>query len=488
VETQIDPFLASTVAAERTEQVEIGTAIAVAFARNPMTVAIQANDVQALSEGRFILGLGSQIRPHITKRFSMPWSKPAARMREFVLAIRAIWESWSGGDKLDFRGDFYTHTLMAPFFDPGPNPHGNPKIMMAAVGPLMTEAAGEVADGMLCHGFSTERYVREATLPALERGWRKAGRSSEDFEISAPGLVVARDTEEEIAAGIEFVKQQIAFYGSTPAYRPVLDLQGWGDLQEELNAMTKRCARAERRSKPGLVAAVARQGAEHCVPDRGGDPEPEAVVLEVMAHVLLAQALADLAAGDEVMQPVVGVVVDEVAGDEAAEQREGQRGAEDEHEEAEEERGKGDAGPGRHHQPQAVVRVVVVDAVDDEVHPPAEGVLRLPVKELAVKPVLAQGPDEDPRHHQRDDLERSLAVTGPEHGHRGDHGHEDDRGHRRVDPREEVEKPVLEQRWGRAQARRSLVRHCARESSAGLVFPKRGKAPIAPILKLVAFA
>ncbi|MGI8460062.1 MAG: TIGR03617 family F420-dependent LLM class oxidoreductase [Solirubrobacterales bacterium] len=239
-ETQIDPFLACAVAAERTEAVGIGTAIVVAFARNPMTVALQANDVQALSGGRFTLGLGSQIKPHIERRYSMPWSKPAARMREFVLAIRAIWETWGTGAELAFEGEFYTHTLMAPFFDPGPNPHGNPKIMMAAVGPLMTEAAGEVADGVLCHAFSTERYMREATLPALERGFEKAGRTREGFEITAPAFVVARDTEEEIAEGVTAVKQQIAFYGSTPAYRPVLDLHGWGDLQDELKAMTKR--------------------------------------------------------------------------------------------------------------------------------------------------------------------------------------------------------------------------------------------------------
>ena len=240
VETQIDPFLACAVAAERTERIDIGTAIAVAFARNPMTVALQANDVQALSGGRFILGLGSQIKPHITKRYSMPWSKPAARMREFILAVRAIWDTWATGAKLDFQGDFYTHTLMAPFFNPGPNPHGNPKIMLAAVGPLMTEAAGEVADGILIHGFSTERYLREATLPALERGWAKAGRTRDGFEITAPAMVVARDTEEEIAEGVQFVKNQIGFYGSTPAYRPVLELHGWGELGEELNAMTKR--------------------------------------------------------------------------------------------------------------------------------------------------------------------------------------------------------------------------------------------------------
>ncbi len=240
VETQIDPFLACIVAAERTERIEIGTGIAVAFARNPMTVALQANDVQALSGGRFVLGLGSQIKPHITKRYSMEWSKPAARMREFVLAIRAIWAAWAGDGKLDFRGDFYTHTIMAPFFDPGPNPHGNPPIMIAGVGPLMTEAAGEVADGLLVHGFSTERYLREATLPALERGFEKARRTREGFEITAPAFVVAADTEEELAKGVETVKAQIAFYGSTPAYRPVLDLHGWGDLQDELNAMTKR--------------------------------------------------------------------------------------------------------------------------------------------------------------------------------------------------------------------------------------------------------
>src|SRR4051794_4482772 len=242
LETKHDPFLGCAVAAERTERVLLGTQIAVAFARNPMTVAVQANDVQALSGGRFVLGLGSQIKPHITKRYSMEWSHPAPRMREFVLAVRAIWDAWATGERLDFRGDFYTHTLMTPFFDPGPNPHGRPPIIMAAVGPLMTEAAGEVADGMFCHGFSTERYVREATLPALRRGAEKAGRDLSDFEISAPGMLVAADTEAELEAGIATVRQQIGFYGSTPAYRPVLELHGWGELQEELNTLTKRGA------------------------------------------------------------------------------------------------------------------------------------------------------------------------------------------------------------------------------------------------------
>ncbi len=240
VETQIDPFLACAVAVERSERIEVGTSIAVAFARNPMTVALQANDLQALSGGRFVLGLGSQIKPHITRRYSMPWSKPAARMREFVLAIRAIWDTWETGAKLDFQGDFYTHTLMSPFFNPGPNPYGSPKIVLAGVGPLMTEAAGEVADGLICHGFSTERYVREVTVPALERGRAKTGRGLEGFDITAPSFVVARDSADEIAEGAQFVRQQIAFYGSTPAYRPVLELHGWGDLQDELHAMTKQ--------------------------------------------------------------------------------------------------------------------------------------------------------------------------------------------------------------------------------------------------------
>jgi probable F420-dependent oxidoreductase len=240
VETQIDPFLGCLLAAERTERIEIGTGIAVAFARNPMTAALQANDVQALSGGRFILGLGSQIKPHITRRYSMPWSHPAPRMREFILAIRAIWDTWATGAELNFEGEFYSHTLMAPFFDPGPNPHGNPKIMLAAVGPLMTQTAGEVADGVLIHGFSTERYLREATLPALDKGFEKAGRTGEGFEITAPAFVVARDTEEEIAEGVQTIRDQIGFYGSTPAYKPVLELHGWGELGDELKAMTKK--------------------------------------------------------------------------------------------------------------------------------------------------------------------------------------------------------------------------------------------------------
>jgi probable F420-dependent oxidoreductase len=240
VETQTDPFVACTVAAERTERVQFGTGIAVAMARNPMTVALAANDLQALSGGRFMLGLGSQVKAHITSRYSMPWSKPAARMREFVLAIRAIWNTWATDAPLSFRGEFYKHTLMTPFFNPGPNPYGNPPIILAGVGPLMTEAAGEVADGLICHGFSTERYVREVTLPALTRGRAKAGKTLAGFEISGPSLIAAGDTDAEIADGVDAIRRQIAFYGSTPTYRAVLDLHGWGELHEELNQMVGR--------------------------------------------------------------------------------------------------------------------------------------------------------------------------------------------------------------------------------------------------------
>jgi probable F420-dependent oxidoreductase len=230
-------------AAEHTTQLELGTSIAVAFARNPMTLANTGWDLQAYSKGRFILGLGSQIKPHITKRFSMEWSHPAARMREMILAIRAIWDTWLNGTKLDFRGDFYTHTLMTPFFTPDAadlEGFGVPKIFLAGVGTLMTEVAGEVCDGLLAHGFTTEAYLREVTLPALERGLSKAGKQRSDIEISCPTFVITGTNEEEFRAADKGVRQQIAFYGSTPAYKGVLEKHGWSELQPELNRLSKQ--------------------------------------------------------------------------------------------------------------------------------------------------------------------------------------------------------------------------------------------------------
>ncbi|MBW2423052.1 MAG: LLM class F420-dependent oxidoreductase [Deltaproteobacteria bacterium] len=235
-----DPFLPLVLAAEHTERIELMTSIAVAFSRNPMIVANLANDLQGFSKGRFILGLGSQIKPHITKRFSMPWSKPAARMREFVLAMRAIWDCWYEGEKLDFRGEFYTHTLMTPMFTPTNNPHGAPRVVIAGVGPKMTEVAGEVGDGMLVHAFTTAKYLREVTLPAIERGLATSGRSRADFEVCYPPFLVTGNDEREWAAMRTVISRQLAFYGSTPAYRGVLECHGWGELQSELNTLSKR--------------------------------------------------------------------------------------------------------------------------------------------------------------------------------------------------------------------------------------------------------
>ena len=203
-ETQHDPFVTLTLAATVTRRAQLGTAIALAFARNPMSLAVQANDVQTISGGRLLLGLGSQIKTHITRRFSMPWSQPAARMREYVLALRAIWTAWNDGTRLGFRGDFYTHTVMTPFFNPGPNPFGPPPVLLAGVGPAMTAVAGEVADGFLSHGFTTERYLREVTLPALTEGRQRSGRAGAGdragdgsgdgagFEISGSPLSISR--------------------------------------------------------------------------------------------------------------------------------------------------------------------------------------------------------------------------------------------------------------------------------------------------------
>ena len=175
-ETSHDPFFPLALAAPGTSQITLGTSIAVAFSRNPMLLANIGYDLQHLSKGRFVMGLGSQIKPHITKRFSMEWSKPAARMREMVLAMHAIWDCWQDGTKLDFRGDFYQHTLMTPMFSPGPNPHGKPPVFLAGVGPLMTEVAGEVCDGFFCHPFTPVEFLKDVTIPALEAGRAKSLR------------------------------------------------------------------------------------------------------------------------------------------------------------------------------------------------------------------------------------------------------------------------------------------------------------------------
>ncbi len=240
-ETNHDPFLQLVQAAEVTERISIGTSIAIALARTPMTTASTAYDLAAYSEGRFILGLGSQIRPHIVLRFSMPWSDPAARMREYVLAMRAIWATWQDGTKLDFRGDYYTHTLMTPFFTPEAHEWGPPPVYLAGVGALMVEGVGEVCDGFFAHAFTTQRYLRDQTLPALLRGRKKAGHESlEGFTVCGSAFIAVGRTDEELATAIKKTKDQIAFYASTPAYKPVLEAHGWEDLQPELNRLSKQ--------------------------------------------------------------------------------------------------------------------------------------------------------------------------------------------------------------------------------------------------------
>jgi probable F420-dependent oxidoreductase len=238
-EAKLDPFLPLVLAAEHTRHLRLGTAIAIAFARSPMNLANLAHGLQAISGGRFVLGLGSQVRPHVEKRYSMPWSRPAARMREIVLAIKAIFDAWEGKAPLDFRGDFYTHTLMIPAFDPGPNPFGPPPVFTGGFGPLMTAVAGEVADGFFAHPFNSRKSLLENTMPALQAGLATSGRTRDDLEIICATLIVTADDEE----GFERVKlaarKQLAFYGSTPAYLPTLACHGWEDLHHQLNRLSK---------------------------------------------------------------------------------------------------------------------------------------------------------------------------------------------------------------------------------------------------------
>jgi probable F420-dependent oxidoreductase len=234
-----DPFLPLAVAAGHTARVELSTGIAIAFARNPMVCAYAANDLQLLSRGRFVLGLGTQIRAHVERRFGQPWSRPNARMREFVRAIRAIWASWETGVRLDVRGEFYTHTLMTPFFSPGANPYGTPRIALAGFGPAMIRVAGEVADRWIVHPLHSPAYVEARALPALAEGAARSGRERRAIEIQAQTITMIGSSDEEVAAARAKARGQIAFYGSTPAYRVMLEHHGWGDLQPLWNRMSK---------------------------------------------------------------------------------------------------------------------------------------------------------------------------------------------------------------------------------------------------------
>ncbi len=239
-ETQHNPMFPLVLAAEHTRRIELGTSIAVAFARSPMDTAYQAWDLAQFSQGRFILGLGTQVKAHIERRFSMPWGPPVPMLREYIHALRAIWRSWQTGERLNFRGKFYKFTLMSPFFNPGPIDYPDIPIYIAGVNEGLCRLAGEVADGFHVHPLNSARYVRECVRPWIEAGARKAGRRLEDVAVSVTVFVVTGRDEAEMEKERESVRQQIAFYASTPTYRTVLELHGWGDTAQELSRLAAR--------------------------------------------------------------------------------------------------------------------------------------------------------------------------------------------------------------------------------------------------------
>ncbi len=237
-ETQHNPFLPIVLAAEHTERIGLRTSIALSFARSPMDTAYIAWDLAALSEGRFVLGLGSQVRGHIVRRFNMNWGSPANRMRDYVLALRGVWECWQMGTKLDFQSEFYNFNLMPPFFNPGPIDHPDIKVHIAAVNTRMLQVAGEVCDGVLLHSFNTPKHTKEVIMPNLQKGAERAGRSIENLEISGGGFIVTGTDEEEIEKNRQITKNRIAFYASTRSYAPVMNTHGWNDTAQKLYRMS----------------------------------------------------------------------------------------------------------------------------------------------------------------------------------------------------------------------------------------------------------
>lgn len=238
-ENRHEPFLPLALAAAATERVGLATNVAIAFPRSPMVAASTAWDLHGLSGGRFVLGLGSQIKAHNVKRFSVPWSAPAPRMREYVQAIKAIFACWQNGERLAFEGDHYQFTLMTPNFTPPPLTTTPPPIHISAVGPYMLGVAGRVCDGVMLHGFCTPKYLETTIIPRLERGLQASGRSRDDFEISGGGFIATGATNEEVDRAAEAIRTRIGFYGSTPAYWPVLEVHGLEDLGQKLNTMSK---------------------------------------------------------------------------------------------------------------------------------------------------------------------------------------------------------------------------------------------------------
>ncbi|MBP40073.1 MAG: LLM class F420-dependent oxidoreductase [Chloroflexi bacterium] len=239
-ENRFEPFLPHAIAATSTTTLQLRTSIAIAFARSPMAAANAAWDLQAASNGRFTLGLGSQVKGHNVRRFSVPWSAPAPRLREYVQALRAIWACWQDGEKLDYQGQHYQFSLMTPNFTPPPLTCPLPAVQIAAVGPAMMKVAGEECDGVLLHGFCTKKYLTDIAVPRLERALANSGRKREDFEISGGGFIATGEDDEAVQKIFDWVRMRVGFYGSTPSYWPVFEAHGLEDLGHKLNDMSKK--------------------------------------------------------------------------------------------------------------------------------------------------------------------------------------------------------------------------------------------------------
>ena len=239
MENRHEPFMPLGVAAISTKKIKVGTAVAIAFPRSPMVVANTCWDLQKASRGRFVLGLGPQIKAHNESRFSVPWSAPVPRMREYVNALRAIWRNWQLGEKLEFRGEHYKFTLMIPNFVPESTNQPPVPVTIAAVGPNMLKLAGEACDGVHLHPFCTRAYIEDVATPRIKLGLAESNKPREEFQISGGGFLATGETDEEVASALEWVRYRIAFYGSTPSYWPVLEHHDLGDLGRRLNSMTK---------------------------------------------------------------------------------------------------------------------------------------------------------------------------------------------------------------------------------------------------------
>jgi len=239
-ENKQDAFLPLAIAATNSKVLHLRTSVSIAFARSPMSSAMLSWDIQAASKGRFTLGLGSQVKGHNVRRFSVPWSPPAPRMREYVQSVRAIWDCWENGTRLDYQGEHYQFSLMTPNFAPEPSGTPVPNIQIAAVGPAMMKVAAEECDGVMLHGFCTRKYLQEKIMPRLEKGLESAGRSRDQFEISGGGFVATGPDDEAVQKLFEWVRMRIGFYGSTPSYWPVFEVHGLQDLGLKLNEMAKK--------------------------------------------------------------------------------------------------------------------------------------------------------------------------------------------------------------------------------------------------------